>query len=115
VRPPPSAPSNGLRLSTRRGKQFNTMVHGEVDPMTGAARDSILISDVDADRLGLAEGARVLVRSEHGELPAVVRRAQLRPGNVQVFYPEANVLLPCGHRDRSGVPDYNTTVEVVPQ
>jgi hypothetical protein len=23
------------------------------------------------------------------------------------------VLLPAGHRDRSGVPDYNTTVEVV--
>jgi hypothetical protein len=25
------------------------------------------------------------------------------------------VLLPGGHRDRSGVPDYNTTVELVPQ
>ena len=40
---------------------------------------------------------------------------RLRPGNVQVFYPEGNVLLPGGHRDRSGVPDYNTTVELVPQ
>jgi hypothetical protein len=32
-----------------------------------------------------------------------------------VFYPEGNVLLPGERRDRSGVPDYNTTVEVVPQ
>jgi molybdopterin-dependent oxidoreductase alpha subunit len=115
VRPPSPKPSNGLRLSTRRGKQFNTMVHAEIDPLTGAARDSVLIADADADRLGLAEGARVIVRSDHGELRAHVHRAPLRPGNVQVFYPEGNVLLPGGHRDRSGVPDYNTTVELVPQ
>jgi molybdopterin-dependent oxidoreductase alpha subunit len=115
VRPPSPLPSNGLRLSTRRGKQFNTMVHGEIDPLTGAARDSVLISDVDADRLGLADGAPVVVRSSHGELRGLVHRAPLRPGNVQVFYPEGNVLLPGGRRDRSGVPDYNTTVEVVPQ
>jgi anaerobic selenocysteine-containing dehydrogenase len=115
VRPPSPTPSNGLRLSTRRGKQFNTMVHAEVDPLTGAGRDSILISEADADRLGLAEGTPVLVRSRHGELRASVHRAPLRPGNVQVFYPEGNVLLPGGRRDRSGVPDYNTTVELVPQ
>jgi molybdopterin-dependent oxidoreductase alpha subunit len=115
VRPPPAKPSNGLRLSTRRGKQFNTMVHDEIDPLTGAARDSVFVSDVDADRLGLADGARVLVRSSHGELRGLVHRAPLRPGNVQVFYPEGNVLLPGGRRDRSGVPDYNTTVELVPQ
>jgi predicted molibdopterin-dependent oxidoreductase YjgC len=115
VRPPPAATGNGLRLSTRRGKQFNTMVHAEVDPLTGATRDSVFVSDVDADRLGLADGAQVLVRSRHGELQAHVHRAPLRPGNVQVFYPEGNVLLPGGRRDRSGVPDYNTTVELVPQ
>jgi molybdopterin-dependent oxidoreductase alpha subunit len=115
VYPPSPKPSNGLRLSTRRGKQFNTMVHAEIDPLTGAARDSVLISDVDADRLGLADGAAVVVRSSHGELRAHVHRAPLRPGNVQVFYPEGNVLLPGGHRDRSGVPDYNTTVVLVPQ
>jgi molybdopterin-dependent oxidoreductase alpha subunit len=112
---PPTTTGDGLRLSTRRGKQFNTMVHGEIDPLTGAGRDSVLISDADADRLGLREGARVLVRSRHGELEALVHRAPLRPGNVQVYYPEANTLLPGGRRDRSGVPDYNTTVEIVPR
>jgi hypothetical protein len=94
VRPPASTPGNGLRLSTRRGKQFNTMVHAEIDPLTGAARDNVFISDADADRLGLAEGAPVVVRSSHGELRAQVCRAPLRPGNVQAFYPEGNVLLP---------------------
>ena len=59
VRPPSPKPSNGFGSSTRRGKQFNTMVHAEIDPLTGAARDSVLISDTDADRLGLADGAPV--------------------------------------------------------
>jgi formylmethanofuran dehydrogenase subunit D len=69
----------------------------------------------DADRLGLPDGAAVLVRSEHGELHARVRRAGLRPGNVQVFFPEGNVLLQGGRRDGlSGVPDYNAIVELVP-
>ena len=54
------------------------------------------------------------MRSEHGELRARVRRAGLRPGNVQVFFPEGNVLLQGGKRDAvSGIPDYNALVELV--
>ena len=35
------------------------------------------------------------------------------PGNVQVFFPEGNVLLLAGRRDpASGVPDYNAIVTV---
>src|SRR5262249_39865959 len=40
-------------LSTRRGKQFNSMVQHRVDPLTGAARDEVLLSREDAQRLGL--------------------------------------------------------------
>ena len=37
----------------------------------------------------------------------------MRPGNVQVFFPEGNVLLRVGRRDPdSGVPDYNTVVTI---
>lgn len=112
---PSTVPDGRFRLSTRRGKQFNTMQFKERDPLTGARRNALLIAAVDADRLGLSEGAPVLVRSEHGELHARVRRAGLRPGNVQVFFPEGNVLLQGGRRDGpSGVPDYNALVELVP-
>ena len=39
----------------------------------------------------------------------------MRPGNVQVFFPEGNVLLRAGRRDpASGVPDYNAVVTVEP-
>ncbi len=43
-----------------------------------------------------------------------VHFAGLRFGNVQVFFPEGNVLFPGGRRDRSGVPDFNTEVEILP-
>jgi predicted molibdopterin-dependent oxidoreductase YjgC len=102
-------------LSTRRGKQFNSMVYGPKDPITGAARDAVLLSDADAARLGLDDGARVTIRSAHGELPARVHVAPIRAGNVQVFFPEGNVLLPAGVRDvPSGVPDYTTRVDILP-
>lgn len=103
-------------LSTRRGKQFNSMVFAAVDPLTGAPRDALLLAAEDAEVLKLRNGAPVLVRSEHGELKARVHLAPIRPGNVQVFFPEGNVLLPHGRRDPSAeVPDYNALVEILPR
>ena len=43
----PPRPAAGFTVSTRRGKQFNSMVQRDVDPLTGAARDDILISADD--------------------------------------------------------------------
>lgn len=101
-------------LSTRRGKQFNSMVYAEVDPLTGAGRDALFLGAKDAESLGVQDGAAVLIRSEHGEMKARVHVAPIRSGNVQVFFPEGNVLLPRGHLDpESGVPDYNAVVEIL--
>jgi molybdopterin-dependent oxidoreductase alpha subunit len=106
-------PEGSFVLSTRRGKQFNSMVWKERDPLTGAARDELLIAPSDADRLDLRDGDLVAVRSAYGEIRLRARRAAIRPGNVQAFFPEANVVLPPGKTDESGVPDYNAVVEVV--
>ncbi|MGQ0608176.1 MAG: FdhF/YdeP family oxidoreductase [Chloroflexota bacterium] len=103
-----------FRLATRRGKQFNSMVWKQTDPMTGAPRDAILMAAADAGSLGLADGAQVRVRSEAGEVRARVRIARMRPGNVQMFFPEANSLVDPGRRDPEAlVPDYNATVEIL--
>ena len=49
-------------------------------------------------------------------MAARVKVAPIRPGNVQAFWPEANVLIAGGVRDApSGVPDYNAVVEIVPR
>ena len=53
VTPPARRPApDQLYVSTRRGKQFNSMVQKAVDPLTGAARDDVLIARDDARRLG---------------------------------------------------------------
>lgn len=109
-------PDGRYLLSTRRGKQFNSLVWKEKDPLTGADRDDLFMSENDAAALGLEEGDAVTVRSGVGEMPARVKLAPIRPRNVQVFWPEANVLIAGGVRDAaSDVPDYNAVVEIVPR
>ncbi len=61
-------PADRFFVSTRRGKQFNSMVQRDIDPLTGADRDDILISDADLVRLGRAGGDRVRLRSATGRL-----------------------------------------------
>jgi molybdopterin-dependent oxidoreductase alpha subunit len=115
VQPPErNIPEGHFMLSTRRGKQFNSMVFRERDPLTGAHRDALFLSGEDAQRLGLAERDPVTVRSPIGEVAAHVHVAKMRPGNVQMFFPECNPLIAAGRRDESGVPDYNAIVEVIP-
>lgn len=108
-------PEGHFLLSTRRGKQFNTMVHKGRDPLTGSMRDSVFMAEDDARQLGFVDGAAVVVRSVHGELPGKVMVAPMKPRNVQMLFPEANVLLASGpHDERSKIPDYNALVEILP-
>lgn len=102
-----------LRLTTRRGKQFNSMVQERTDALNGARRDDVLLAAADLKRLRLSEGAPVLVRSAHGELRGTARRAPIRAGDAQAHWPEANVLLdPAARSAESAVPDYGVLVEV---
>jgi molybdopterin-dependent oxidoreductase alpha subunit len=111
----PRPPDGRFLLSSRRGKQFNTMVFADQDPLTGAGRDALFISPEDAARLGVAEGGRIVVRSEVGQVEARAHLAPLRPGNLQMFYPECNAVIRAGVRDPdSFVPDYNAVVELIP-
>src|SRR5438094_2742456 len=63
---PDSVPPGRFRLSTRRGKQFNSMVWRDRDPLTGAARDAVFLSAADAAAIGVSEGQAVVVRGESG-------------------------------------------------
>src|SRR6266550_1215706 len=106
--------SGRYRLSTRRGKQFHSMVWRERDPLTGAARDALFLSAGDAIALAVSEGDPLVVRAESGAtVRARAHVAPIRAGNVQMFWPEANALIAGGRRDPvSGVPDYNAVVEI---
>ncbi|MDZ4803191.1 MAG: FdhF/YdeP family oxidoreductase [Bryobacteraceae bacterium] len=102
-----------FHVSTRRGKQFNTMVYAEVDPLNGAARDAVLMNPEDAAGLHLKTGDRVRLAGEAGSMECAVMVAPIAAGNLQVHWPEGNVLLARGRLDAAGgVPDYNALVSV---
>ena len=102
-------------LSARRGRQFNSMVQEARDPITGATRTAVFINVEDANRLGVADGAAVLLRSESGELRGHVCHAPIAPGNLQVHRPESNVLVdPRVRSAEAGMPDYNARVTIAP-
>ena len=103
-----------FRVSTRRGKQFNSMIQRAIDPLTGAARDDILVSADDLRRLGLEAGARVELRSPNGSFVGRLRQAAIRPGNLEVHWPEGNSLLsPAAIDPDSMEPDYNAIVTLI--
>lgn len=102
-----------FRLATRRGKQFNTLIYAEIDPLTGAGRDAIFMNADDAARLHLTNGDRIALTNEHGRFEGRVRLVPIAPGNLQVHWPEGNTVIPRGIVDETGgVPDYNAEVRV---
>jgi molybdopterin-dependent oxidoreductase alpha subunit len=111
--PPQESPGMFL-LTTRRGRQFNSMILGEIDPLTGGRRHDIFVSQQDAARVGLSEGQAVWLRSEAGAYRGVCRIAEVAPGTLQAYWPEANVLLPRRLDPGSKEPDYNVQVSMEP-
>jgi molybdopterin-dependent oxidoreductase alpha subunit len=102
-----------FKLSTRRGKQFNSLIYAEVDPLTGAARDAVFMNAEDAAELHLRNKDQVVLVSDAGRLGGRIFFAPIARGNLQVHWPEANVLIKRGLVDAmGGVPDYNAQVRI---
>ena len=114
VTPPARRPEAGaFYVSTRRGKQFNSMVQHRRDPLTGARREDVLVSAVDAARLGVAQGDRIRLTSGTGTFVGRAFIDDIKPGNLEVHWPEGNVLLSREEIDRAlREPDYNAVVSV---
>jgi len=110
--PDTEVPEGKFYLTTRRGKQFNSMVYGDHDPLTASHRDAIFIHPDDAVALGVEEGAPLELQSECGRFRGRARLSQVRPRTLQVFWPEGNVLISRRYDPDSGEPDYNAFVEV---
>jgi anaerobic selenocysteine-containing dehydrogenase len=110
----PETRRQGLfHVSTRRGKQFNTLIYAEIDPLTGAARDAIFMNGEDAGERHLKQGDRIALVNDLGRYEGRVFLADIAPGNLQVMWPEGNVIIRRGVVDRGGgVPDYNALVRI---
>ncbi|TAG29270.1 MAG: formate dehydrogenase, partial [Verrucomicrobia bacterium] len=89
------------------------LIYAEVDPLNDAPRDAVLISAEDATRLLLAHGDRIELYNDLGNLAGRVHLAPIAPGNLQVHWPEGNVIIRRGVVDAGGgVPDYNAFVRL---
>jgi molybdopterin-dependent oxidoreductase alpha subunit len=100
-----------FRLMTLRSEgQFNTVVYEDEDVYRGNdRRDVVMMNADDAARLGVGVDARVRVENAVGAMEARVRLAPLPPGNLAMYYPEANVLVPRAIDPRSATPAFKST------
>lgn len=106
-------PVDHFLLTSRRGRQFNSMTYGKRDPLLGgASRKAVLVDARDIEELGLREGDAVRVVAEHGEMRATLTSGPCRRGHVQAYWPECNVLVGRRYDKVSGEPDYNTVVRI---
>jgi molybdopterin-dependent oxidoreductase alpha subunit len=107
-----AAAAGEFRLMTVRSEgQFNTVVYEEEDVYRGAPRrDVVFMAPEDVLARGLAADDRVVVVTETGRLEVSVVPAPIRAGNLAMYYPEANVLVPRRLDGRSRTPAFKSVV-----
>ncbi|MUG69490.1 FdhF/YdeP family oxidoreductase [Paenibacillus validus] len=106
-------PEGHFYATTRRGKQFNSMIYGSHDPFNAADRYDVLLHATDAAKLGIADGDALVVYNQFGTFHGRAKTAEVAPGNVELYWPEGNMLFPKGvYEAFAGIPEYNTAVVV---
>jgi molybdopterin-dependent oxidoreductase alpha subunit len=94
VTPPQiEVPPGAFRVVTRRGNQFNSMVHEDIDASTTATRDTIMMNPDDATRLQLKTGDRASLRNHFGLYAGEVLVTDIAAGTIEVHWPEGNILV----------------------
>jgi len=113
VRPP--SPADPIKLSfqlmtVRSEGQFNTVVYEEEDRYRGVrSRDVVLMNPEDMEAAGLKEGERVRVKNPTGKLERQkIQAFPIRSGNIMMYYPEANVLVPRSVDPASKTPSFKS-------
>ncbi|UCZ53127.1 FdhF/YdeP family oxidoreductase [Bacillus shivajii] len=106
-------PEGHFYVTTRRGKQFNSMIYSDRDPNNNADRFDVLINQSDAKGLGINEGEAIVVYNKYGTFHGRAKYDRTKQGNISVYWPEGNVLIPKGvYEQFAGIPEYNTAVIV---
>jgi len=97
-------------MTIRSEGQFNTVVYEEEAVYRGQERrDVVLMHASDMQRIGLVNDDRLTVRSTIGEMRGLRARSfEIRPGNVAMYYPEANELVPQSIDPESRTPAFKS-------
>src|SRR5690625_3757552 len=103
-------PEGHFYVTTRRGKQFNSMIYGEKDPFTNADRYDILEKQIDWKVLDIAQGDAIVAYNKAGSFTGRAKFSNVKEGNIAVFWPEGNLLFAESvYETYAGIPEYNAT------
>ena len=103
-------------MTVRSEGQFNTVVYEKEDRYRGVtSRDIIFMNPEDIYSIGIMEGERVMVKNETGLLDnQKVAAYPIKKGNVMMYYPEANILVPREYDNKSRTPSFKSIdVEII--
>jgi molybdopterin-dependent oxidoreductase alpha subunit len=97
-------------MTVRSEGQFNTVVYESEDRYRGVKhRNVVLMNSEDMEAAGIALGARVTVSSATGALENQrVQPFPIKAGNIMMYYPEANVLVPRRMDPKSKTPSFKS-------
>ncbi len=112
----PQGNGNRFRLMTVRSEgQFNTVVYDLDDKYRGIpTRNAVLMNPEDMQARGMNEGETVRVQSDTGSLAGLTLFPfPIKAGNIMMYYPEANVLVPRSHDRQSRTPSFKSINVVV--
>lgn len=100
-------------ITSRRGKQFNSMIYSEIDPFNGGHRHDIIMNSQDAASLAITEGESIVIYNKFGMLQGKAKFDNISKGNIAVYWPEGNVLFRKGiYEKHAKIPEYNTVAIV---
>lgn len=102
---------NRFKLMTVRSEgQFNTVVYDQFDRYRGVkTRDIVFMHPEDINASGFQAGARVMVKNSTGQLEGQkIVPYPIKPGNIMMYYPEANILVPRSFDEQSRTPAFKS-------
>ena len=102
---------NAFQLMTVRSEgQFNTVVYELQDRYRGIeSREVVLMNPEDIKSLGFQEGEKVTVENATGKMSGLkITSFSIKPGNILMYYPEANVLVPRHYDNQSKTPSFKS-------
>jgi len=99
-----------ILMTVRSEGQFNTVVYEPDDRYRGVScRNVILINEEDIKKIGAKEGDLATIKNDTGIMTGQKLQAYpIKQGNIMMYYPESNVLVPRQFDPKSKTPSFKS-------
>jgi molybdopterin-dependent oxidoreductase alpha subunit len=99
-----------ILMTVRSEGQFNTVVYEPDDRYRGVtSRNVVLMNELDIKRVGSKEGDLVTIKNDTGTMTGQrIQAYPIKPGNIMMYYPESNILVPRQIDPKSKTPSFKS-------